>query len=92
MYVTLAVVRMSTAFLELICTSRILNVSTKNDVMTGNFNCPDIDGKSMTGDQDNTKFIFCQVVHQVTRESYILELVIVNDLGLINDRDGRKSK
>ncbi len=69
-----------------------LHTQSKEAIIIGEFNCPNIDWRQMTGDQEGNRLVemvedsfLIQVVTQPTRENNLLDLVLVNDPDLIRD-------
>ncbi len=72
---------------------------SKEAIIIGNFNWPNIDWRQLTGDQEGNRLIemvadsfLIQVVTQPTRENNLLDLVLVSDPDLFRDcEDGEKN-
>ncbi len=65
---------------------------SKEAIIIGDFNCPNIDLRQLTGDQEGNRLIdmveyafLFQAVTQPTRENNLLDLVLVSDPDLIRD-------
>ncbi len=59
---------------------------SKEAIIIGDFNCPNIDWRQLTGDQEGNRLIemvedlfLTQVVTQPTRENNLLDLVLISD-------------
>ena len=67
-------------------------IHSKDAVIMGDFNCPNIDWNSMAGDPEGTRLVdliddefLSQAVNQPTRENNVLDLVLATDPDLIDD-------
>ncbi len=65
---------------------------SREAIIIGDFNCPNIDWGQLTGDQEGNRLIemvedsfLTQVETQPTRENHLLDLVLVSDPDLIRD-------
>ena len=67
-------------------------IHSKDAVIMGDFNCPNIDWNSMAGDPEGARLVdliddefLSQAVNQPTRENNVLDLVLATDPDLIDD-------
>ncbi len=65
---------------------------SKQSVIIGDFNCPNIDWTTMHGDREGNRLLemlgetfLTQIVPQPTRESHLLDLVLVSDSDLTRE-------